>query len=267
MATPYDEHAPIVIASSGQRCGSTLLQRAVASHPDAFVWGEHGGRLADLAALHGALRAWAAGPGAEHAGALTRDAHQSFMAMVSPDAAAIDAAARAFVATLFAPPPPATRSGFKEVHYGAAEVDWLLGLFPAARVVHVTRDPRDVLRSLDAWERGAHAWNRGSTEAAVRDWARVTGELRRHASPRVWSVRYEDVVADPEAFLAGLGAHVDLDPAGFDPAVFAVRIHAGGDDGRRARTLRAWEELAPDLRLLLDAPAVRSAAAGAGYAL
>ncbi len=259
--------APIVVASSGQRCGSTLLQRVVSSHPDAFVWGEHGGRLADLAAVHRALRDWAAGPGAEHRDDLARDGHQSFMAMVSPPPPAVDAAARAFVATLFAPPAPATRWGFKEVHYAGPEVRWLLGLFPDARVVHVTRDPRDVLRSLDRWERGPEAWNRGSTEAALRDWVRTTRDLRAFADPAVWSVRYEDVVAAPEAFLARLGAHTGLDPAGFDRAVFGVRIHAGGEEGRRERTLAAWAELPADLRALLDDPAVRAVAHGSGYAL
>ena len=230
------------------------------------MWGEHGGRLAELRVLHDALRAWAALPGTEREAVLAPDGHQTFMAMVSPGAHAVDAAARAFVATLFAPPPGRTRWGFKEVHYAGAEVRFVLALFPQARVVHVTRDPRTVLASLDSWERGPHAWNRGSTVAALRDWVRVNAELGALGSPAVLTVRYEDVVADPEAFLAVLGAHLDLDPDGFDRHVFAVRLHATGADGTAPRALRAFADLAPDLRALLDDPELRAVAARYGYA-
>ena len=95
---------PVVIASSGQWCGSTLLQRLVSSHPNAFVWGEHDAALASLQALCDRLRGWEAGLGAEGREALAREGHQSFMSTASPPAAQLGAAARAFVATLFAPP-------------------------------------------------------------------------------------------------------------------------------------------------------------------
>ena len=54
---------------------------------------------------------------------------------------------------------------------------WLLALFPEARIVHVTRDPRAVLASLDAWERSPEPWARRSTVAALGDWVRTNRDL------------------------------------------------------------------------------------------
>ena len=158
-----DSIGPILVLAAGQRCGSTLVQRLLASHPEVMIWGEHAGQLRGLLALAERLRVWAEADGARGRADFAVGAHQTFMANLMPPAEAVDAAVLAFITALFVDPALAAgrrRWGFKEVRYGLPEARGLTRIFPGCRVVHVVRDPRDVLRSLDVWERAASGWRR-----------------------------------------------------------------------------------------------------------
>jgi hypothetical protein len=50
--------SPVLIFASGQRCGSTLLQRFLSSHPDITIWGEHDGVLTQFMANFDRLYDW-----------------------------------------------------------------------------------------------------------------------------------------------------------------------------------------------------------------
>ena len=261
---------PILVLGAGHRCGSTLIQRLLSSHPGVMIWGEHLGQLRELLDVHANLRDWSQTLGKRARDMWRADGHQSFMANLLPEADQVDDAVRVFVRRLFEDPAVELGRpvwGFKEVRYGRSEVDRLARLFPGLAVVCVVRDPRDVLRSLDEWERQGN-WGRELTEIAVGCWHRVAGSFVPTGADDdlpVLRLRYEDVVADPRGTGAALAGHTGLDAARFDPDVFARRISGGPSTGQRV--LRDWDELPTDLRALLDSDRTRDIAAVYGYRL
>jgi hypothetical protein len=82
------------------------------------------------------------------------------------------------------------------------DFDRLLRIWPDARFIHIVRDARDVAWTLIA--KGLA----GNTYSAVEDWLAAEAlwsRLRRELSPDRWTeIRYETLVTQPEATLAGL---------------------------------------------------------------
>ena len=110
-------------------------------------------------------------------------------------------------------------------------------------MLHIVRDPRDVLRSLDVWER-AGGWPRSDTELVVADWKRVAASFwTSEVEPWVLRVRYEDLVADPGLWSRRIAEHCGLSAELFDDAVFGRRIHGAGLRGLARREIRDWAEL------------------------
>jgi len=264
--------APILILAAGQRCGSTLVQRLLSSHPEVLIWGEHAGQLRELLAIGERLSGWTTEHGEIGRQGYARSGHQSFMANLTPQAGAVDDAVRAFVEVLFARPAADQGRpvwGFKEVRYGLAEATALRRLFPDCRVVHIVRDPRDILRSLEVWERGE--WPRSDTEIAIGDWARVGASFWSPAAaelpPWVLRMRYEDLVADPAHWTSRLAEHCELEEELLDRRVFDRRIHAVGLAGRARRTILDWADLPASMRALLETEEIRQVALACGYSL
>jgi hypothetical protein len=262
---------PILVFGAGHRCGSTLIQRLLSSHPDVLIWGEHLGQLREVLAVAAQLRGWSDTMGRRARDMFAGDRYQSFMANLMPEAGHVDDAVRLFVRRLFADTATAVGRpvwGFKEIRYGRPEALDLARLFPGLVLVYVIRDPRDVLRSLDVWER-VGPWSRELTEYSVACWQRVAASFLAAAPDRalpVLSLRYEDVVADPAAATAAIAAHTGLDAARLDPAVFDRRI-TGTPAGVAQRPARDWIDLPASMRQLLDADGVKEVAAGYGYHL
>jgi hypothetical protein len=261
---------PILVLGAGHRCGSTLIQRLLSSHPDVMIWGEHLGQLRELLDVHANLRDWSQTLGRRARDMFQDDGYQSFMANLLPDVEQVDDAVRVFVRRLFEDPAIGMGRpiwGFKEVRYGRPEVERLARLFPGLAVVYLIRDPRDVLRSLDEWERQG-TWGRELTENAVNCWHRAAESFVPTGTDDdlpVLRLRYEDVVADPRGTGAAVARHTGLDAARFDPKVFDRRITGGPPTGQRV--LRGWDELPADLRALLDSDRTRDIAAVYGYRL
>ena len=91
------------------------------------------------------------------------------------------------------------RPGEKTPHH-AEHVETLLDWYPEATVIHVVRDPRDVVASLRNVP-----WGRRSTAANARLWVDLTGAAERAAGRRGFiSLRYEDLVTHPEDSLRSL---------------------------------------------------------------
>ncbi|MGC4808458.1 sulfotransferase family protein [Micromonospora sp. DT233] len=266
-------NSPVLVLASGQRCGSTLVQRLLSSHPDVLIWGEHAGQLRPLLAAVSRMKVWAEEDGMEARNEFEDGGYQSFMANLTPEVEWIDEALRQFLTTLFADRAAAQGKsiwGIKEVRYGLPEACAMHHLFPGAVVIQLVRDPRDVLRSLDLWERQSQWWNRRKTELAMQDWLRITESFLHSTaemSPPVLRLRYEDLTADPAMAMKMIGAHTSLDPAKFDPDVFKRKIHITGPNGDSPRTPADWNALPPSLRALLDDDDVRMAAAACGYDL
>ena len=116
------------------------------------------------------------------------------------------------------PQPPGVRLGEKTPHHWR-HLDRIAELFPDARVIHIYRDPRDVLASffarrwwwIDSTWRSARYWKRTLDEALAAD---------ERLGERHMLLRYEDLAADTPAALARVCRFlgVELAPAMLDPA-------------------------------------------------
>jgi hypothetical protein len=269
-----DATAPLLVLAAGQRCGSTLVQRLLCSHPRVRIWGEHVGQLRPILLAVERLRVWSDTDGSTGLHELQTRGYQGFLANLTPERADIDAACRAFIETLFANPArEAGRPiwGFKEVRYGLPEALLLRELFREIRVLLLVRDPRDVLRSLEEWETHP-GWTRRNTEAALKNWlAVVESFIGYRADPDlrefILTVRYEDLVTDRRRWREAIAEHCALDPALLDEAVFSTHIHAAAPFGQLERKLNDWSTLPSSLRSLLDDQGIQMAASAYGYDL
>lgn len=264
--------SPIFILASGQRCGSTLLQRLLNSHHRILVWGEHNGILNRLRGEHQRLLAWSSrfdDPDRR----FTREGLDSWTANMTPPPEVVVAAGRAYLETLFALPARRlgrTRWGFKEVRYGAEVAAYLLSLFPEARVVHLTRDVVDCFISLKRWENEPYmAWDRGRTLEALGYWQSVNaGFLALDYSPRWYlRLRYEDLLSEQDRIVATLCDFLSLDQAELDLGVFANRIHNGALLSSRPRAHIPRSALDPEERALLSRPDIVELCTALGYAI
>lgn len=266
--------APLLVLAAGQRCGSTLVQRLLSSHPRVRIWGEHVGALRQMLTARQRLRLWSDSNGMAGRRELESAGHHGFIANLTPESGQVDEACVAFIETLFAAPAREEGRpvwGFKEVRYGLPDVLLLRDLFPKLRVVLVVRDPRDVLRSLDEWET-LGGWDRGKTEESLHNWHRVAGsfvgsDTDSHLSSFILRVRYEDLVRFSQAWTTAIAEHCGLAPDLLDSSVFDQRVHTAGPRGRSERPLREWSELPASLRALVDDDDLRMVALTYGYDL
>jgi hypothetical protein len=231
--------APVFLISTG-RTGSTLLQRLLNCHPDLVVWGEHYG-------LFGAL----ADPYA-HMGSVGRkfypysardnDSPSLLLPTLRDPAAAIEWATpwsleeirpqianfmQGFFASRLA---PGQRWGFKEVRYNRMEVLTLLReVFPAGRFIFLRRNELEVTRSkVLAWKSG-QPWDELRLGERLEITNGILADVRRHYSlyaefmelhPGVGiAVDYEQLLADADAALSRILAHLGLDESRYDRAL------------------------------------------------
>ncbi|MFI5506545.1 sulfotransferase [Mycobacterium sp. NPDC051804] len=266
------DKAPLLVLAAGQRCGSTLVQRLLCSHPSVRIWGEHAGALRQVLTVVQRLRLWSDSSGMAGRRELESSDYDGFIANLTPQRSQIDKACVDFIETLFAAPARDEGRpvwGFKEVRYGLPDVLLLRDLFPQLRVVLVVRDPRDVLRSLDEWE-NLGGWNRVKTEESLRSWHHVAGsfvgaDTDPHLCSFIQRVRYEDLVHFSPAWVPAIAEHCGLEADRLDAKVFERRVHTVGTRGRTERRLREWSELPASLRALVDDEDLRMVASTYGY--
>jgi len=111
----------------------------------------------------------------------------------------------------------------------ALEAERLAAMFPAGRIIHLVRDPRDVVASLLRMP-----WGANDAVSNARLWrACVTGAERGGGSDILLRVRYEDLVLDPERVLRDVCEHLG---EAFEPSMLT------SDEGEDAD--RWWFERA-----------------------
>ena len=105
----------------------------------------------------------------------------------------------------------------------------MLSMFPQARVVHIVRDPRAVVASLARmpWGAPSHLANALGCLMSVR----AVLACDATAAGRLMHVRYEDMIATPEATLRAICAHIGV---GWDARMLdadaPATTHAGALD-------------------------------------
>ena len=115
-------------------------------------------------------------------------------------------------------------------------IDRIVGLFPDARFVHLVRDPRDVVAGLLEME----WWPNKSCRRTAKHWRKAIDTALqgvRHDATRHMVVRYEDLVDRSETVLRSVGQFVGF---GYDAAMLDHRASAGrafheGEAGYKAR--------------------------------
>jgi hypothetical protein len=100
-------------------------------------------------------------------------------------------------------------------------IDVLCKLFPDCRIVHLVRDGRDVVQSLQRV-----SWGMRNLPRAAADWrwkVTIGHKLGAMLGPRYLEVKYEDLVLDPEAVLRRICAFLTL---GYEPAMLEYPLTA-----------------------------------------
>ncbi|MBI3767163.1 MAG: sulfotransferase [Deltaproteobacteria bacterium] len=258
---------PVFVLGCAWRCGGTLVQRVLSSGPELFVWGENVGMSTLLQTIERRLATYEDRSAREWRDFQTRGTSAWIACLNPPFPDGVREATRAFYRAYFEARTRALgrrRWGFKEVRHGAETAAFLADVFPACRVVFVLRSPVDVVASMAtrSWYAAA-----GGAVGVLRTWRANTASLLDWSDPRLLTVRYETLIADPAAEVARVARHLDLDPSTLDLTLFArpergfQAAPALGIEERRAlaeRELvriaaRAGYEVADDPRLRLIA--------------
>jgi sulfotransferase family protein len=99
------------------------------------------------------------------------------------------------------------RWGFK-IQRDIVDAASFQAVWPDARFVHVVRDGRDVVASH---LRSGYEWAYRTAAEAATGWTRIVSTVpRRELNNRLFELRYEDLVADPEPVLRQLLAFLEL---------------------------------------------------------
>jgi len=265
---------PVFVLAGGARTGSTLLQRMLISTGEIMIWGEHGGLLLDgLQRMVAGMAQWNEAEGTRHLERFTSDGWNRWIPNVNPPHEAFVEGARAALMRSLAVPAAELgypRWGFKEIRYTGGAVELLKMLFPNAAIIVLVRNPEAVLRSIKStafYEKDYQS----RPEVFLSRWATVSLSLARTclagSSVRLW--RFEDIVADPEAAIASLAAHVAIDAGRFDRAAIETRIRGvpgAVQSNRNAEPDADAISLDQRDRAALAAAEVRDVAAQLGYA-
>jgi hypothetical protein len=127
-------------------------------------------------------------------------------------------------------------------------------LWPHAKIVHMTRDGRDVALSVLEWDKAERnagrfpTWDEDPVATAALYWewnVRLGREAgARLGSDRYYEVRYESLVADPEPECRRLCDFLGL---GYDSAM--LRFHEGRTRSKPGLSAKkAWQPVTPGLR-------------------
>lgn len=200
------------------RSGSTVVARLIGGHPGVVMRGENANMLFHL---------WKAVQAAEKTASKTKrreiaDDPWHGCSNVDPEAISRDLA-NLFLDRVLVPGPEAKVVGFKEIRHTPAAmsdedfdgyVGFLTKAFAPARIVFLSRNPEDVMKS---------GWWKNMRPDRVRDLiAGADARFERAAErlPEAIHVRFEDIAGD-EAARRALFSHIGVD---YDPSVAAAAL-------------------------------------------
>ncbi len=274
---------PILILSSGQRTGSTLLQRFILSHPRIMIWGEHDGILNGIFDRYNRLHQWQ-GMFGHQLNTYLDSGYNNFIPNMTPTLDVIRQSEHALLETLFRDPAAKLGKdiwGFKEVLYDADIAAHLRDLYPDLRVLFITRHPFNCFVSLLHEERLRHAevniplhetWSRTRTKQWVRDWTRINESFLEHPQVNdewVFPLTYEQLVGDVSGTTAKIAAWLGFPLDEFDLDVFQHRRYTDRNNGKPqqqdTRPKITWDDLSAEEYLLITQSDLQQVAQRLGY--
>ena len=240
------QNGPIFVFASGQRCGSTLLQRFLISNPNIMVWGEHDGAVGQMMPHFDRLLEWERMFGHQFQTFLDKG-YNNFIPNMNPHLGDTREAQRQLFLNLFkAPAQKLGRSiwGFKEVKYGADMALRLRDLFPEARIIHLTRNVFECFISLRHEEQilpkdqphvpENQVWTRERTIEFVETWVKVNSSMLHNEnlnSDWVYQLTYERLTGNKEDETARLAEWLGLEAGSFDLDVFKHKLYTDRHNG------------------------------------
>lgn len=265
------DQKPIFIFASGQRCGSTLIQRLLNSHKEILLWGEQNGLLNGFIKDYGKLLDWAQEYG-NHRKTYLTTGYDNFTANMVPTKLEIHRAAKVFIETLFGRPAGKlgkSRWGFKEVRYDSSIAIILKQFYPKSAIIHLTRNVIDCFISLKHWENSAGPWTRTWTEIFIRDWQRINSSflLSETQLEGFLSIKYEDLIVNKEDTLQKLCSYLGVVCEDLDLTIFHRRLHREGVEGTVERKIISRSSLSRSERDLLTRPPIPDISRSLGYDL
>lgn len=265
------DQGPIFIFASGQRCGSTLLQRFLCSHPQVMIWGEHDGMLSSMFAHFHRLIEWQAMFGHQYQTYLQKG-YNNFIPNMNPQPEYIFQAQRNLVHNLWRDPANdlgCSIWGFKEVLYGAEVALTLKHLFPDARIIHLTRNIFECFISLRHEEYVPpemqphvpieQVWTRERTLDFIATWVRVNQSLITNAKLRdSWVLRltYERMVECPTETMSAVADWLGIPFHEFDMDVFNHKLYTDRHNGPDERPIIRRADLSSDEIALVTSPEI-----------
>jgi len=274
---------PIILLASGQRTGSTLLQRFLVSNPRLMIWGEHDGVLTEIFRRYERLYEWD-DMFAHQLRTFQQDGFNNFIPNMIPNADIIRQSQRAILEVLYRDTARAMGRdiwGFKEVLYDADMALALRDLFPDMRVIYITRHPFGGFTSLLHEERLKPSeinipikdiWTRTKTIAWVDVWTHINQTFLDHPGITpdwVFKLTYEELVGDIPNTTGALIDWLGLERGAFDLNVFQHRIYTDRDNEQGVRRDQRpeirWEDLTAEEYRLMTQPALLETAARLGY--
>jgi hypothetical protein len=274
---------PIILLGSGQRTGSTLLQRFMVSNPNIMIWGEHDGVFSDIYRKYDRLYEWDA-MFSHQLETFQTDGFNNFIPNMIPSSDVIRASQRAMLEVLYRDTALNLGRniwGFKEVLYDAEMAARLRDLFPGMKVVYITRHPFGGFTSLLHEERLKPTevniplkdiWTREKTTQWIDTWVDINESFLDHPAINdewVFSMTYEELIGDTAAVTGSMIDWLDLPRHDFDLDVFNVRLYTDRDNGQAVRRDERpridWADLTAEEYRLMTQPRLIEVATRLGY--
>lgn len=182
----------VAIFGISQRCGSTLVQRALNLRDDTLVWGENGRLLEHFDNAYNYMRGfcYAGDADRERYFGESRD-HSVFIANMNPPWIDVDPVLRRNFKNIFDEIYDKTRYGvetigFKEVLHSRSAIELLRVLYPDVRLMFIARNP------IDCW-RSVHSWNLHNVKSWTESWCKNLIEIKELENDSLF-LWYEDMI-------------------------------------------------------------------------
>jgi hypothetical protein len=210
-----DHFLKLLVLASKPRSGSTLLQRICNAKKGTLIWGEHRNALFHFKLMYKNTAYYSIQREGQRQMFFDNQENPNiWTANMCPEPQylqqAIVKSTRTFLNAFYGQFRESHDTiGFKEVNYGAAEIDLLLRCYPDIRIFLLVRHPDKV------WNSTPRHWVKIAFDAWADDWAAKSREFllaaRTHENCHL--IRYEDLVARDARTLENIADVAQLTPS------------------------------------------------------